>query len=59
MILSNVRWVVRGMGNERGLLNVIMEKWLVELMRDLVRVRYVRLRYGSEWNRLLEEVVRM
>ncbi|KAK4661470.1 uncharacterized protein QC763_701940 [Podospora pseudopauciseta] len=58
MTPSNARRAVRGTGNERGLPNVITEKWLAELTRDLVRARHTRSRYGSEWNRLLEEVVR-
>ncbi|KAK4178452.1 LMBR1-like membrane protein-domain-containing protein [Triangularia setosa] len=55
---SNARRAVRGTGNERGLPNVITEKWLAELTRDLVRAKHARSRYLSEWNRLLEEAVR-
>ncbi|KAK4200485.1 LMBR1-like membrane protein-domain-containing protein [Triangularia verruculosa] len=55
---SNARRAVRGTGNERNLPNVITEKWLAELTRDLVRARHARERYSSEWNRLLEDVVR-
>jgi hypothetical protein len=48
---------VRGSGNQSPLPNVITEKFLAELTRRLVRARHARLRYVSEWNRLLEDAV--
>ncbi|KAK0737013.1 LMBR1-like membrane protein-domain-containing protein, partial [Apiosordaria backusii] len=56
--VGSTRRAVRGTGNERSLPNVITEKWLAELTRNLVRAKHARSRYLSEWNRLLEDVVR-
>ncbi|KAK3302149.1 LMBR1-like membrane protein-domain-containing protein [Chaetomium strumarium] len=49
---------VRGSGNQISVPNVITEKYLAELTRRLVRAKHARLRYASEWNRLLQDAVK-
>ncbi|KAK4227688.1 LMBR1-like membrane protein-domain-containing protein [Podospora fimiseda] len=50
--------LVRGSGEPTALPNVITEKYLAELTRRLMRAKHARSRYVSEWNRLLEDVVK-
>ncbi len=41
----------------RALPTVITEKYMADLTRRLVRARHARLRFTSEWNRLLRDAV--